>query len=176
MNKNCGLIRAGVAVGALSVGVVGIANAEDNKAYLPGFCRATSGSITYGSYGEIYNASTSSSLSLNCPIVRENQLESVEEIEVTIRDRNANAGQDVSCHVRYRTPAGSVGTSSTTLTPGGGATSSGGFQSMELYGGDPDLFLTDFASIMLVCTLPPAASASSADRSAIFRYRVEENP
>jgi hypothetical protein len=156
--------------GALFFGP-GEAQANDDKAYMASFCRATSGTITYGSYGEIANASTSASLTVECPIARDELLQWVDAVNVTVRDRHLTS--DISCRLRARASSGSTSSSAAAVTSG--ATAVGGYDSLSMLPGAATFDPGNASAILLVCTLPAASSAAAADRSAMYRYLVAEN-
>lgn len=176
MNKPRSIYQKLIAGALALTGGMSVVQADNSHSYMPSFCRLQSGELTIGPVGEIYNASTTSALTVECPIVREEMVYNVEHTGITYRDRHHS--QDVSCHMRYRTLTGAIGTSVTISIDDEGHTYhsySVDAKVMTMYKGTGSFYLDDNTSIMMVCTIPPAEGASPADRSAIFSYRVQEN-
>jgi hypothetical protein len=151
--------------------------ADDAKVYAPEFCRATSGTITYTAEG-IFNASMTTPLMVQCPIVRDETANTVEYVDVLVRDRNAAASNDVACYMQERTINGDVTGSSWIYTPGGGAHAAGGQGMLTLFSNSsnqPRYNAAPRSSLMLICWIPLATSSNTSDRSGLLLYEVQED-
>jgi hypothetical protein len=150
--------------------------ADDAKVYAPEFCRAMSGTISYTTEG-IFNASTTAPLTVQCPIVRDETANTVEYIDVLVRDRNIAAGKDVACNLQERTINGDIANTTWFSTPGG-AHPAGSQSMLTLFSNSsnqPRYNPAPRSLLTLICWIPPATSSNPNDHSGLLIYEVQED-
>ncbi len=143
------------------------ADADDRKNYPATMCvqQGTTSTVLYDSGGRAVNPSTTSFVSLVCPIVRDETGEKWNSVEVRVVDRNSGNG-NVVCQTRRTTSDGSSTIVETRATTG----FSNAVQSLT--------FTTDPISVggldtyVLTCSLPPNNGNGA---SSLLSYSVLEH-
>ncbi len=75
--------------------------ADDKKNYSASSCQRVSGGVVnYTSHGWLYNSSTSSSLKVSCPLVKDNMDNALRRGFVMVKDRNSSYA--VECWLKSR--------------------------------------------------------------------------
>jgi hypothetical protein len=115
MKKRIFLMTLKMAAVAFAFGVLGTnspAAADDPKLYPGSMCVKWSGPNPTYSWSSIQNPSSSSYLYLDCPAIRDNIGNSINDASITVVDRNYN--QDVQCSLNsfYHYSGGFLGWSS----------------------------------------------------------------
>lgn len=146
------------------------AASEDPKIYAGAQCVAASGTAsvatTYSSSGSrpgaIYNRSTSSTLAVICPVVRDNTSEDVKSAWVYVVDRSSYA---VECELCFQSPTGSTESCASDSSTGSSATP----QALSISGpGTP----VSNGHLYFYCEIPPA---SGSNYSYLISYQVHED-
>lgn len=136
--------------------------ALDGKRYPGTLCQSTSTNLVYGMTA--YNKSTTSSLTVYCPLMRDYQYEDLTLVKVGVYDRSTSGA--VSCTldviqgngIKYYTKTLSTSTTG----------SSDGVQSISF---TDDVVSPDGAFYALTCTIP---ATNNGQNSGILYYYVEE--
>lgn len=152
---------------ALGLGLTlpGAAHAADRKVQPGHMCvrdYSTSGGIFYtDSVGGVWNDSTTSTLTVLCPFVRDN--ESSPWISITARVRDLHGGDQLCCTAYSRSELGALSSSNQQCT---GITNN--LTSLTF----PSLIDSNNGYFYLRCVIPPKTSTAS--RSGIWSYRIDE--
>lgn len=155
------IFYAAMALGTAAV-TISVAYAVDNKAMVPGFCKVDSGSVVVIA-GAVSNTSASAA-TIHCPIVRDQIDNVVNQVDLTVADRHPT--QNICCHLMSRSDT------NVTETTQSSCETDTGVSTLTLLSGSASFDPPDRASLMLICTIPPASGGQASE---IFRYYVTEN-
>jgi hypothetical protein len=135
--------------------------AEDGKVYPGTMCQKSLGVGSYGG-GEIANDSTSGSLTVECPVVRDSVYGGINDAYVRVHKATTSA---FWCDLHAKSAYGTAGfLQHKSVTGTGYKTFS--YASMSDY---------NSAHYYIWCAVPPSASSSWSNKSRIIGYRLDEN-
>lgn len=135
--------------------------AEDGKVYPGTMCQKSLGVASYGG-GEIANDSTSGSLTIECPVVRDSVYGGINSAYLRVHKATASA---FWCDLHAKSAYGTAGfIQHQSVTGTGYKTFS--YASMSDY---------DSAHYYFWCAVSPSASSSWSNKSRVIGYRLDES-